>query len=95
MIDRIERIAGIKGIAKGIDRFFKRREGYDDTRRDRKQFSRMLSHEMKDRNSGEEPADSELTEAYRLDLSVRPTQSLFYEEKPDLREAERKTHDAG
>ena len=33
--------------------------------------------------------------AYKLDLSLRPTQSLFYVQGVDLREAERKMHDAG
>jgi hypothetical protein len=47
MVDRIERISSVKGINQGIDRFFERKEGYADNKKNRQMFERNLERELK------------------------------------------------
>ena len=95
MVDRIERISSVKGINQGIDRFFERKEGYADNKKNRQTFERNLERELKKESRPENEAGPDAPKAYQLDLTTKPTQSLFYKEGADLTKAEGKMHDAG
>ena len=95
MVERIERVVRVKGIESEANRFFERKEGYEDHRRGKKQFARVLDREINKEERPANEAGAGIPNAYKLDLSLRPTQSLFYVQGVDLREAERKMHDAG
>lgn len=95
MVDRIERITQVKGINRGIDQFFKRKDGYADNKKDRQRFERNLESELRKESRPENEAGPGAPKAYQLDLTTKPTQSLFYEEGADLAKAEGKVHDAG
>lgn len=94
MVERIERVARVKGIESDANRFFERKEGYEDHRQGKKQFAKVLDREIEREERPANEAGAGIPNAYKLDL-LRPTQSLFYVQGVDLREAERKMHDAG
>jgi hypothetical protein len=95
MVDRIERVSRLKGIDSGIGKFFERKEGYEDDPKKKKQFADVLDRELAKDTRPENEAGPGAPNAYRLELSARPTQSLFYREGVDLSKVERKIHDAG
>jgi len=76
MVERIERIARIKGINSG--QAFERKEGYED-QAGRQAFAQVLKKAM-----GSPSVSRATTAAYQLDLSSRPTQSLFYRDGTDF-----------
>ena len=87
MLERIERVARVKGIE---GRAFERKEGYNEDKKNKQSFKDVLSKEMdKEVRPGNE-AGIGVPNAYRLELSTRPTQSLFYREMVDLRDIEDK-----
>lgn len=79
MVERIERVAGIKGVNHDVGQPFGRKQGYDDTKRE-KSFASILKNVMKG-SSGERGMPA----AYSLDIATRATHSLFYENAADLR----------
>jgi len=76
MVERIERVARIKGINSG--QAFERKEGYED-QAGRQAFAQVLKKAMDTR-----PVGKFASAAYHLDLSSRPTQSLFYRDGTDF-----------
>ena len=95
MVDRIERITRVKGINQGIDQFFNRKEGYADGKKKHQMFEQDLERELRKEPRPENEAGPDAPKAYQLDLTTKPTQSLFYEEGADLTKAKGKMHDAG
>lgn len=84
MVERIARVARVKGIEPEIGRSFERKEGFDDAKRQKKKFEEALSSAMeRDVRPSNEAGDG-VPNAYRLELSTRPTQSLFYSGGVDL-----------
>jgi hypothetical protein len=75
MVERIEKIAGIKGIGSG--HAFERKEGYED-QAGRHAFAQVLKKAMSTSSV------SRPTPAASLELSGRPTQSLFYGDGMDF-----------
>ncbi len=104
MIDRIERVTRIKETPainpeRDFGRF-RRKEGYEDNRREQKHFGSMLDQEIEKGERPSNDAGPDAPKAYELDLSIRPTQSLFYQQGSDalqrkLIEAGRRLQDAG
>ena len=94
MVDRIERITRVKGINQGIDQFFNRKEGSADDKK-HQMFEQDLERELRKEPRSAIEAGPDVPKAYQLDLTTKPTQSLFYEEGADLTKAKGKMHDAG
>ncbi len=46
MLNRIERVARVKGIDSSVNRSFERKEGYQDGKRDKQSFAHTLNKEM-------------------------------------------------
>ena len=92
MLERIERVARVKGVE---GRAFERKEGYEDNPKSKKQFAEILDHELEKEARPDNEAGPGVPNAYRLELRARPTQSLFYQNEVDLSKAEGKIHDAG
>ncbi|MBQ7479753.1 MAG: hypothetical protein IJT01_12805 [Selenomonadaceae bacterium] len=79
MVERIERVARVKGVDYDVGRSFDRKEGYEDQASGKK-FSEFF---QKARNR-QTVAESKIPEAYRLEIG-RATQSLFYTGGMDFR----------
>lgn len=106
MIDRIERVTRIKETPsidpeRDFGRFH-RKEGYEDSQKEKNHFGSMLDQEIAKRDERpQSDAGPNAPRAYELELSVRPTQSLFYQQQGDaflrdhLKEAGRRLQDAG
>ena len=90
MLERIERVARVKGVDSSINRSFERKEGYNDDKKNKQSFAHALTKEMEKDVRPANEAGLGVPNAYRLDLSTRPTQSLFYREYVDLSEVEGK-----
>jgi hypothetical protein len=87
MLERIERVARIKGVE---GRAFERKEGYNEEKKNKQAFKNALSKEMDKEVRPANEAGIGMANAYRLELSSRPTQSLFYREMVDLSNIEGK-----
>ena len=61
----------------------------------KKQFADVLDRELAKDTRPENEAGPGAPNAYRLEISARPTQSLFYRGGVDLSKVEGKIHDAG
>lgn len=79
MIDRIEKVARVKGVDHDMGRSFDRKEGYED-RGSGKKFSDLFQQE----SMRQTEKKSAIPAAYRLEIG-RATQSLFYEQGLDFR----------
>ena len=79
MVERIEKIARIKGVEYDVSRPFDRKEGYQDNKK--KKFAQELNQAMQKSQKQE----STMPIPYRLELNTRATQSLFYQGGLDLR----------
>ena len=73
MVERIERIARVKGVEYDVERSFERKEGYQDSKK--KKFAQELNQAMQKNQKTE----STMPIPYRLELNTRATQSLFYQ----------------
>ena len=80
MVERIERISRVKAVEYDVNRPYDRGEGGNGGTS--KRFAQVLRDTMSHRGSSS--PGSTVPEAYRLELSVRPTQSLFYQDSPNL-----------
>ena len=82
MVEKIERVAGIKAVTNNVTDAFSRRQGYNDE--NGKSFAEYLKKAMK--KTGGTGGNSSIPEAYRLELStpIRATQSLFYSDASDI-----------
>jgi len=90
MLNRIERVARVKGIDSSVNRSFERKEGYHDAKKDKQSFAHMLNQEKEKEVRPANEAGLGMPNAYRLELSTLPTQSLFYRELVDLSSVEGK-----
>ncbi len=90
MLDRIERVARVKGVESAIDRSFERKEGYNESKKNKQSFAKALTKEMEKEVRPANEAGLGVPNAYRLELSARPTQSLFYREMVDISDIEGK-----
>ncbi len=79
MVERIGKVARVKGVEYDVGRSFDRKEGYEEQAFEKK-FAGVFQRAQK---SHEEERGS-VPEAYRLELG-RATQSLFYEGGLDFR----------
>ncbi len=77
MIERIEKVARVKGVDYDVSRSFDRKEGYQDQKK--KKFSQILNQAVEKKKS-----ESTTPIPYQLELSTRPTQSLFYQDGLNL-----------
>ncbi len=77
MIERIEKVARVKGVDYDVSRSFDRKEGYQDQKK--KKFSQILNQAVDKKKS-----ESNMPIPYQLELSTRPTQSLFYQDGLNL-----------
>lgn len=84
MLDRIERIARVKGVDSGVGRSFERKEGYNENKKDKRSFDKTLTKEMDKDVPSADKAGLNAMNAYSLDISSRPTQSLFYRDLVDI-----------
>ena len=75
--------------------FFERKEGYNDDKKNKQSFAHALTKEMEKEVRPANEAGLGMPNAYRLDLSTRPTQSLFYREYVDLSGVEGKINVTG
>ncbi len=96
MLEKIERIAPVKGADYDVARQFNRKQGYEDHRNGgRNKFASVLQKKL-DKGAVQPSNHSPgVPDAYNLELSIRPTQSLFYEQGADLREVRERIDDAG
>ena len=90
MLDRIERVARVKGVESAIDHSFERKEGYNESKKNKQSFEKALTKEMDKEVRPANEAGLGVPNAYRLELSARPTQSLFYREMVDISDIEGK-----
>ena len=90
MLDRIERVARVKGVESAIDRSFERKEGYNESKKNKQSFEKALTKEMDKEVRPANEAGLGVPNAYRLELSACPTQSLFYREMVDISDIEGK-----
>lgn len=79
MVERIERVARVKGVDYDVGRSFDRKDGYEDQASGKK-FSDFFQKARTRRTE----AKVNVPEAYRLEIG-RATQSLFYEGGMDFR----------
>lgn len=89
MIERIEKVARVKGVEYDTDRPFQRKEGYQDSRK--KKFSQALNQAMQKKQQ----TNSTMPIPYRLELNTRATQSLFYQDGLNLSQLGVSTHGNG
>lgn len=90
MLDRIERVSRVKGMESAIDRAFERKEGYNESKKNKQSFQKALAKEMDKEVRPANEAGIGVPNAYRLELSTRPTQSLFYREMVNISDIEGK-----
>jgi len=84
MLERIERVSRVKGVESAIDRSFERKQGYNDAKQNKQSFENTLNKEMDKEVRPSNEAGIGVPKAYQLELSARPTQSLFYREMVDI-----------
>ena len=89
MIERIEKVARVKGVEYNVDRAFERKEGYQGSCN--KKFAQVLRSAMQ-KDTGQEGT---MPVAYQLEISNRATHSLFYQNGLDLRNLEARIHENG
>ncbi len=95
MLERIERVARVKGVDSSVNHSFERKEGYNDAKKHKQSFAHTLTKEMEKEVRPANEAGLGVPNAYRLELSTRPTQSLFYREFVDLSGVEGKINSNG
>ncbi len=71
MVERIEKVARVKGVDYDVGRRFDSRRNGDDGSSFASELNRLM-------NKKKEVKSSEIPEAYKLELSSIGTQSLFY-----------------
>ena len=92
MVERSERVARVKAVEYDVNRPYERNDSDHGGGASRK-FAQVLRETMNHRGSG--TPRSTVPEAYRLEISARPTQSLFYQSSPNLHLLEGRIHGNG
>ena len=80
MVERIEKVARVKGIEYDVNRPYDQEE--NERNGAKQKFAKVLRSVMK-RSA---PQESTVPDAYRLEITNRATQSLFYQNGLDLRQ---------
>jgi len=88
MLDRIERVARVKGVESDVRKSFKRKEGYEDQGKKKQQFAQVLDKELNKESRPGNEAGPGAPRAYSLELA-RPTHSLYYENEVDFAQLKR------
>ena len=70
MLDRIERVARVKGVESAIDRSFERKEGYNESKKNKQSFEKALTKEMDKEVRPANEAGLGVPNAYRLASEV-------------------------
>ena len=80
MLEKVERIARIKGIENDVTNRFDRKRGYKDEQNSKKKFSKALQKAV-EKNEGDSAATVQLSGfsvAASVHLTATPSHSLFY-----------------
>ena len=92
MVERIERVMRIKRLRLNNDELFERRKGFEE-REDGESFASVFEDEI-EKKKKRQSENTSSNGAYHLDVG-RPTQSLFYQGKVDISDAQGKLPHAG
>ena len=87
MLERIERVTGVKGTKLDIGRSFKRKQGYEDEKGKKQDFSQVLKQEMRKEVRPQNDGGPGVPKAYALTLDSKPTHSLYYNMQVDIAKA--------
>ena len=87
MLERIERVTRVKGTEMDVGRSFRRKEGYEDEKGKKQKFSEVLQKEMKKETRPDNDGGPGVPKAYALNLSTKPTHSLYYDQQVDIARA--------
>ena len=87
MLERIERVTRVKGTELDIGRSFKRKEGYEDEKEKKQEFSKMLQKEMQKEVRPDNDGGPGVPKAYALTIDSKPTHSLYYNYLVDITKA--------
>lgn len=87
MLERIERVTRVKGTELDIGRSFKRKEGYEEEKGKKQDFSKMLQKEMQKEVRPDNDGGPGVPRAYALTLNSKPTHSLYYDMQVDIAKA--------
>jgi len=79
MLEKVERVARVKGVDCDVNSPFLRKNSGDDQYSGRSPFHKMLNEKLR-----QQQEEAKVTEAYVLDCQ-QVTQSLFYQGGVDLR----------
>lgn len=79
MLEKVARVARVKGTDCDVNSPFLRKNSRDDQQKDKSPFQKMLSEKIR-----QEQPSAPVSEAYVMDCT-RATQSLFYQQGVDLR----------
>ncbi len=87
MLERIERVTRVKGTELDIGRSFKRKEGYEDGKEKKQEFSKLLQKEMQKEVRPDNDGGPGVPKAYALTIDSQPTHSLYYNYLADITKA--------
>ncbi len=87
MLERIERVTRVKGTELDIGRSFKRKEGYEDGKEKKQEFSKLLDKEMQKEVRPDNDGGPGVPKAYALTIDSQPTHSLYYNYLADITKA--------
>ena len=87
MLERIERVTRVKATELDIGRSFRRKEGFEDGKGKKQEFSKLLKQEMQKEVRPDNDGGPGVPKAYALSLDSKPTHSLYYNYLVDLTKA--------
>ena len=90
MLERVERVMGIKRVKFNNDELFERRKGFEE----RGAFASIFEDEMQKKRKKSDDDVQPKSDAYTLEVG-RATQSLFYQGQVDLSGIKEKLPNAG
>ena len=92
MLERIERVTRVKATEMDIGRSFRRKEGYEDEKGRKQDFSKILKKEMQKEVRPDNDGGPGVPRAYALTLDSKPTHSLYYNYLADITKARNLIH---
>ena len=87
MLERIERVTRVKATELDIGRSFRRKEGFEDGKGKKQEFSKLLKQEMQKEVRPDNDGGPGVPKAYALTLDSKPTHSLYYNMQVDIAKA--------
>ena len=93
MLERVERVMGIKRVKFNNDELFERRKGFEE-KEERGAFASIFEDEMQKKRKKSDDVVQPKSDAYTLEVG-RATQSLFYQGQVDLSGIKEKLPNAG